>query len=87
MGFFTESPPTGADSIISTLFPTLYFWGSIALGIYILVTTVYSLFGREYEDLFTSRTTMTLACLPVVLLINVAWAYLRVHESRLYPSS
>jgi hypothetical protein len=79
MGFFTKSPSTtGAQSIISTLIPTLYFWGSIALGIYILVSTVYCLFGWEYEDVFTSSTTMTLACIHIILFISVAWAYVKV---------
>src|SRR5271169_3190629 len=78
MGFSTKSPITGANSFISTMPATFYVWGSLALGIFILTSTVYSFFGRGYEDIFTSSTIMFGACFHLVLLLLMAWAYLRV---------
>ena len=77
MGFFKKSPTTGADSIASTIPATLYLWGSNALVTYVLFSTVYSLLGREYDQIFTSPTIMCLACLHCVLLILTSVSYLR----------
>lgn len=78
MGFFTKSPITGAHSFVSTMPGTFYFWGSVALSIFILTSTVYSLFGRGYEGILTSPTIMFSAIFHSILLLLMAWAYLRV---------
>lgn len=80
MALFKKSPTSGASPKVNALFGSLCVCGSLLLGIYILVLTVYLPFLRLQDDghILNITNTILLLCIHTVLLIMVVWSYLRV---------
>jgi hypothetical protein len=82
MTLFKKSPTSGAAPKVNTctLFSTFYLWGSLSLGLYILVINIYIpfLWIRKDRNIFDKTTTIILLSTHAFLLSIVGWCYFRV---------
>jgi hypothetical protein len=80
MTLFKKSPTSGAAPKVNTLYSTFYLWGSLSLGLYILIINIYIPFLRIRNDrnIFNKIDTAILLSIHVFLLSIVGWCYFRV---------
>jgi DHHC palmitoyltransferase len=81
MTFWKNSPTSGAQPKVNTVLGTCYVWGSLSLGIYILIMSVYIPFLRLQQNnrnVLNPTNTSILLCIHAFLLLMVGWCYLRV---------